>query len=179
MCSLRLHFRAIQFACAAAAALWLRAVRFTLLCPGLAAFLAPWALKGSELSSGRVVERGLGAGCDRSAAFLHCLLRFLAAHGTPAIFFSRPLRFLIGAEPHQLVRGGPYRFARNPMYLGVLGRFGQALLFKSSAIAIYRLCLCGFFERIVVLVEEPHLRARDGLAFGEYSRKTPRWVKLW
>jgi hypothetical protein len=30
-----------------------------------------------------------------------------------------------------------------------------------------------------VLVAEPHLRARDESAFGEYCRKTPRWVRLW
>jgi hypothetical protein len=40
------------------------------------------------------------------------LLRFLAAGGTPAIFFTRHLRLLIGEEPAALVSAGLYRFSR-------------------------------------------------------------------
>lgn len=35
--------------------------------------------------------------------YVLCLLHFLAANGTPAIFFTRHLRFLWGEEPQALV----------------------------------------------------------------------------
>jgi len=86
--------------------------------------------------------RNLGAGWAPILAgtliYALCLIRFLAAGGTPAIFFTRPLRFLIGEEPEGLVSGGLYRFSRNPMYLGVLmAVFGQAVLLGSPALAAY------------------------------------------
>ncbi len=62
--------------------------------------------------------------------YLSCLIRFLLAGGTPAIFFTRPLRFLIGEEPKALVADGLYRYTRNPMYVGVLlAVIGQAILY--------------------------------------------------
>ena len=81
----------------------------------------------------------------------------------PAIFFTRPFRFLIGEEPAGLVSGGLYRFSRNPMYVGVLlAVFGRAMLFKSAPLAAYGCTVFACFHVIVVLVDEPHLRATRG-----------------
>ena len=44
-------------------------------------------------------------------------------------------------EPDSLVHGGPYRFSRNPMYLGVLlVVFGQAAILASPRVAVYGAC---------------------------------------
>lgn len=111
--------------------------------------------------------------------YLLCLARFLAAGGTPAIFFTRPLRFLIGEEPRAFVADGLYRFSRNPMYVGVLMTvFGQAILFASARLAVYGLVLCGCFHAVVVWLEEPHLRRQSGEPYLQYCRTVPRWVKL-
>jgi len=108
-----------------------------------------------------------------------CLIRFLAAGGTPAIFFTRHLWLLIGEEPARLVSGGLYRFSRNPMYGGVLlVVFGQAALFASPRMAAYGCALFVFFHLIVVFVEEPHLRAARGLPYESYCREIPRWLGL-
>jgi protein-S-isoprenylcysteine O-methyltransferase Ste14 len=102
---------------------------------------------------------------------------FLASGGTPAIFFTRPVRFLIGEEPHRLVQAGLYRVTRNPMYVSVLLVIsGQALRYMSWRIAVYGLFVWLGFHIVVVLLEEPHLRHERGAAYDEYCRRVPRWV---
>lgn len=106
-----------------------------------------------------------------------CLLRFLRAGGTPAIFFTQTIGSIIGREPGVFVSGGLYRITRNPMYVGVvLAVLGQALLYRSISVAVYGALLWMFFHFTVVLGEEPHLRARYGDPYVEYCRGVPRWL---
>jgi len=159
--------------------LWLRGLVFTLLVPAVVGLYVP-----STLYAGRHPQPGawqagwllviLGA-----ATYLVCLIQFLAAGGTPAIFFTRHLRFLIGEEPAAVVRQGIYRVSRNPMYLGVLTAvFGQAIIYRSRPIAIYGLFLWLGFHLVVVFLEEPHLRATRGDEYERYCRQAPRWLRL-
>ena len=157
--------------------LWVRGVIFTLVAPVLVAVAVPsWIaperhVRGGAWSFGWLLI-GLGA-----VLYLHCLRRFLAAGGTPAIFFTRPLRAFLGEEPASLVRSGLYGRSRNPMYLGVvLAVAGQAIVFASGAIAGYAGLLTLFFHAIVTLVEEPHLRAEHGEGYEDYARRVPRWL---
>jgi protein-S-isoprenylcysteine O-methyltransferase Ste14 len=77
----------------------------------------------------------------------------------------------------ELVVRGPYRYARNPMITGV-GTIlaGQAVFFRSWAIAselvVFVLLNAVWFP----LVEEPGLRERFGDAYEEYSARVPRWL---
>ncbi len=157
--------------------LWIRGLVFTLLVPCIVGWLAPsWIYSGSERRGGfwdiGWVPVGIGL-----VVYLLCLFRFLASGGTPAIFFTRHLRFLIGQEPGNLVQDGFYRASRNPMYVGVLMVvFGQAILFASSKVALYGLALWLFFHLMVVLLEEPHLRKERGSSYDEYSKRVPRWL---
>jgi protein-S-isoprenylcysteine O-methyltransferase Ste14 len=89
----------------------------------------------------------------------------------------RPLRVLIGEEPARLVSTGLYRFSRNPMYVGVLlVVFGQAALFASSILVRYGCALFLCFHLVVVLLEEPHLRATRGSSYEQFCRTVPRWL---
>lgn len=111
------------------------------------------------------------------AVYSLCLLRFLAAAGTPAIFFSRRLSFLLGEEPKSLVSKGLYQFSRNPMYVGVLmAIFGQAILLGSVRIAAYGALAFAFFHLVVVFLEEPHLRRTLGLPYARYCEQVRRWL---
>ena len=159
--------------------LWLRGLVFTALVPAVVAFFVPMTLYSGKQPQEGIWRAGWMFIVVGALIYLLCLLQFLAAGGTPAIFFARHLRFFIGEEPSGLVSGGLYRFSRNPMYVGVLlVVFGQALLFASRKVAIYGAGLWVFFHLIIILVEEPHLRATRGQSYEQYSRAVPRWLGL-
>jgi protein-S-isoprenylcysteine O-methyltransferase Ste14 len=157
--------------------LYLRALIFTILVPFVVGVVVPSLLHrdihasfGLKIAGGLVTLIGV-------VLYGMCLLRFLLSGGTPALFFTRPLRFLIGEEPGKLVHEGIYRFSRNPMYISVLlVVFGQAIFFKSSEIAFYGIALFFLFHLVVVFIEEPHLRSERGAEYEEYLQRVPRWL---
>ena len=127
--------------------------------PGAAASWAPWRFLGLvPMTAG-----ALGA--------LWSLGAFaLIGQGTPA-----PID-----PPRDLVAVGLYRFVRNPMYVAVLlVVFGEALLFSSSALAVYGLTLWAFFHLFVVFYEEPALTRRFGDSYRRYRAAVPRWLPRW
>jgi protein-S-isoprenylcysteine O-methyltransferase Ste14 len=87
--------------------------------------------------------------------------------GTPAPF----------DPPRQFVASGPYRFVRNPMYLGaVLVLSGFGLYARSpSVLGLGALALLSS-HLFVVFVEEPGLAARFGESYGAYRLKVSRWI---
>ncbi len=156
--------------------LWIRGLIFTLLVPCVVGGYVPSLFYGGSVRGGwwnvGWVFIGLGA-----IVYGLCLFTFLISGGTPAVFFTRDLRFLIGEEPPRLVRQGLYRVSRNPMYVGVLlAVFGQALIFASRDVAFYGAALWLCFHLVVILLEEPHLRDERGPSYEEYCRRVPRWL---
>lgn len=87
--------------------------------------------------------------------------------GTPAPFDA----------PREFVALGPYRWLRNPMYLGAAGvMFGVGLLLESPAtIGVVALFLLAT-HMFVILYEEPTLERRFGDGYLEYKRAVRRWV---
>jgi protein-S-isoprenylcysteine O-methyltransferase Ste14 len=159
--------------------LWIRGLIFTVLVPAVVGYFLPSAVDSSAHTRSGVWEFGWIPMAAGAAIYTLCLLRFLAAGGTPAIFFTRPLRLLLGEEPQGLVSEGLYRFSRNPMYVGVLlFVFGRAILCASSAMAVYGCVVFAFFHLVVVFLEEPHLRATRGPSYEVYSREVPRWLGM-
>jgi protein-S-isoprenylcysteine O-methyltransferase Ste14 len=165
--------------------LWLRGVIFTVLVPCMVGAYVPSLIyRGRELEEGFwVIDWKVGQGIGwllvglGATIYLVCLVAFLSAGGTPAMFFTRPLKFILGEEPPRLVRQGLYRFSRNPMYVGVvMAVFGQALICGSSSVAGYGAFLWLCFHTVVVFLEEPHLREERGPSYDEYRRKVPRWI---
>jgi protein-S-isoprenylcysteine O-methyltransferase Ste14 len=159
--------------------LYIRGLIFTILAPFVLSVVVPLLLRRDIHAPGGFGLKITGALVIFVGAMLYgmCLLRFLLAGGTPALFFTRPLRFLIGEEPGKLIREGIYRFSRNPMYLSVLlVVFGQAIFFRSSEVAYYGVVLFFLFHLVVVFIEEPHLRTERGADYEEYFRRVPRWL---
>ncbi|MGO9239804.1 MAG: methyltransferase family protein [Bryobacteraceae bacterium] len=159
--------------------LWLRGAVFTILVPGVLAGYIPYRLRNAGQGGSWIGLAGWAPVAAGAGLYLWCLSRFLLVGGTPAIHLTRPVRFLIGTPPPGLVRRGPYRFTRNPMYVAVvLMVLGQAALYGSWRVAVYGAGCWLAFYLIVVLVEEPHLRAVHGAAYDEYCQRTPRWIGL-
>lgn len=154
---------------------WIRGMIFTLLVPFMIGISVPrWLDPGKGDADGWLVGWVLivvGIFC-----YISSLVRFLVAGGTPSIYFTRALRFVLGEEPKKVVQSGLYRFTRNPMYVGVIATIiGQALLYGSWQVGLYGLLFALSLHFVVTFIEEPHLRKTQGAAYEEYCRRVPRW----
>jgi protein-S-isoprenylcysteine O-methyltransferase Ste14 len=83
------------------------------------------------------------------------------------------------AAPAELLKRGPYRYVRNPLYLAA----GAVFLGTAAAYAPWRawdlgaLAVVAILAHVfVVLREEPATRRRLGSAYDEYSADVPRWI---
>jgi protein-S-isoprenylcysteine O-methyltransferase Ste14 len=101
----------------------------------------------------------------------------LFGKGTPAIWFTKTISFIIGEEPMKMVLSGLYKYSRNPMYIGVIATvIGQALYFQYSNLLWYALLLFIIFNLVVILIEEPHLEQKFGDNYTNYKKQTRRWL---
>jgi protein-S-isoprenylcysteine O-methyltransferase Ste14 len=99
---------------------------------------------------------------------LACIGNFIArGKGTPAPF----------DPPRVFVAAGPYRYVRNPMYAGGLAFLAGLALFEGSvSILIFAAILFAAAHLLVILYEEPVLKARFGESYSAYLRSVPRWL---
>jgi protein-S-isoprenylcysteine O-methyltransferase Ste14 len=100
-----------------------------------------------------------------------CVVFFVArGWGTPAPF----------DPPRQFVAVGPYRWVRNPMYVGgVLVLVGFGMWQRSPGIVLLALVGMLAAHLFVTLVEEPGLARRFGDSYREYTRTVRRWLPKW
>lgn len=76
-----------------------------------------------------------------------------------------------------LVTTGPYRFTRNPIYLGMTAAYlGAGLLSDSLWILIFAIPVLALIHVGVVLREEAYLTVKFGDRYREYVRAVRRWV---
>jgi protein-S-isoprenylcysteine O-methyltransferase Ste14 len=110
---------------------------------------------------------GMIVGGVGAALALWCLINFaLIGRGTPALF----------DPPRRLVIRGPYRFVRNPMYIGAaLGLAGAAIFYGSIPMAIYAGLFLLAAHLLVIFYEEPALRRTFGAEYEAYCRRVGRW----
>lgn len=102
-----------------------------------------------------------------AAIALWCVGAFAwIGRGTPAPF----------DPPRRLVIRGPYRFVRNPMYIGAATALaGAALYFTSLSLFAF---VCGFLlvtHLFVIVYEEPTLRRLFGPEYTDYCAHVERW----
>jgi protein-S-isoprenylcysteine O-methyltransferase Ste14 len=104
-------------------------------------------------------------------------LGFLLRVWATVHFYGHKMR-VISLEPQKtLITSGPYRFSRNPLYLGgnVFIFFGAALLFGSPtalfATAIHIPLIDLFIRR-----EERQLERVFGQAWQDYKKRVRRWL---
>ncbi|HLJ59826.1 MAG TPA: isoprenylcysteine carboxylmethyltransferase family protein [bacterium] len=128
-----------------------------------------------RLFSGVVRPAGIGAFqvagiviCAAGGAVaLWCASSFaFIGRGTPAPF----------AAPSRLVTRGPYRFVRNPMYIGAGLIFaGAAVFYDSLSLIAYTGLFFLASHLFVLLYEEPTMRRKFGAAYEAYCGRVRRW----
>jgi protein-S-isoprenylcysteine O-methyltransferase Ste14 len=103
---------------------------------------------------------------------------FVGWNGWSLWLFGRHDTGLLPGQPTEaLIEEGPYRFSRNPLYVGLLALYlGLALL----APTFWGLVL---FPAAVLLIlwgairpEERFLRERFGAPYDDYTRRVRRWL---
>ncbi len=77
----------------------------------------------------------------------------------------------------RLVYAGPYKFTRNPMYVGLTGVYlGVSTLIDSLWPMLLLPVVLGALYRWVIRREERYLAAEFGAAYDDYRRKVRRWL---
>src|ERR1700736_6756018 len=149
----------------------LRTLVFTVFVPGFWTILVPYwvAGRGARLDLRGVVGAGWLLVAAGAALYLTCAFWGFAQRGkgTPA-----PID-----PPKKLVVEGPYRIVRNPMYWSVVSvMLGEALAFRSLALAGIGCVVFSGAVLFVMLYEEPILRTKFGAEYEAYCRRVPRWL---
>jgi protein-S-isoprenylcysteine O-methyltransferase Ste14 len=110
---------------------------------------------------------GMTIGCAGTLVALWCVATFAwIGKGTPAPF----------DPPRRLVIRGPYRFVRNPMYIGAaLALAGAAMFFESTPLLVYVAIFFFVTHLFVVGYEEPKLRRTFGPDYEAYCQSVRRW----
>jgi protein-S-isoprenylcysteine O-methyltransferase Ste14 len=76
-----------------------------------------------------------------------------------------------------MVHTGPYRFSRNPMYLGMLLGLGAVALHFKSGVSLATLPLfVAYLSRFQIVPEERFLAAKFGPIYEAYRQRVRRWV---
>jgi protein-S-isoprenylcysteine O-methyltransferase Ste14 len=102
-----------------------------------------------------------------AAIVLWCILTFsFIGKGTPAPF----------DPPRRLVIRGPYRFVRNPMYIGAgMALAGASLFYESPALLGYTGVFFLVTHLFVIWYEEPVLKGTFGDEYKAYCGRIRRW----
>jgi protein-S-isoprenylcysteine O-methyltransferase Ste14 len=92
-------------------------------------------------------------------------------------FFNKKTTPIPTGEPSALVTEGPYRFSRNPMYVGFLPILASVAFFTGSP--VYLLSPVGLFwiiDRLFIPYEEAKLERLFGAEYAGFKSKVRRWL---
>ena len=153
--------------------LLIRNLVFTVVVPGLGgAWVPAWLLTRDGGPTGHgavpVAWEAVPVIAAGVALYLWCVWKFAAVGGgTPGPWDA----------PSRVVATGPYRWVRNPIYIGaLLVVVGEAWLFMSLPLLAYAGIMAVCFHLFVTGYEERTLRRRFGTAYLAYRHAVPRWI---
>jgi protein-S-isoprenylcysteine O-methyltransferase Ste14 len=79
---------------------------------------------------------------------------------------------------HQLIRSGPYRLVRHPIYTAMLGMFVGTAIVSGGLYALLGVVVAAVAYWRKVRIEEHYLHQAFGEKYAEYSRITPALIPL-
>lgn len=133
----------------------------------LHATVEPIALAGGAASARALVTAGWVVFWAGMIVAHSGVLTFLLA-GTTMFPFK---------EATRLVTHGPYRFTRNPMYLGLtIGYIGLSLVLNTAWPLIILPLMLWLLVRTVIDAEEKYLAAEFGDEYVRYTKRVRRWL---
>jgi protein-S-isoprenylcysteine O-methyltransferase Ste14 len=129
--------------------------------------LLQWALPLPFLPSALALPIGVALIVVAVALFVSSVAKFRAA-GTP----------VPGHQPTTaIVRAGPYRFSRNPIYVAFsLLQLGIAIWANSVWLLATLVIAIALMQFIVIRREEEYLERRFGAVYLEYKASVRRWL---
>jgi protein-S-isoprenylcysteine O-methyltransferase Ste14/pimeloyl-ACP methyl ester carboxylesterase len=146
----------------------MRAIAAFLALPGLVAFAVPLLIVWPRVREGVFNALALILLVPGVTLLVWCVRDFsVTGKGTLAPW----------DPPRNLVSSGPYRYSRNPMYVGIsLILWGWAIAFGSWALVLYALIVMVAFHVRVLVNEEPYLARAHGRRWDDYRARVPRWM---
>jgi protein-S-isoprenylcysteine O-methyltransferase Ste14 len=92
--------------------------------------------------------------------------------------FRRSKTPLVPVQPARVVvMDGPYRFTRNPMYLGLTAAYlGLAVLLNLAWPIVFLPIVLLVLSVMVIEREEQHLRTKFGPVYEAYCARVRRWI---
>src|SRR5215475_1520402 len=113
----------------------------------------------------------------KAAALLLLALGFLVRVWATVYFYAHKMRVISLAPQKTLITSGPYRYSRNPLYLGGNGCifFGAALLFGSPT-ALLATALHIPLMDLFIRREERQLEREFGAEWQSYKQRVRRWL---
>lgn len=91
-------------------------------------------------------------------------------------YLGRPIVSHSAMQGGAVMAAGPFRFVRNPLYLGsILTAFALSILMPAGG-ALFFLPALSFFAVRLVLGEEAFLTGEIGKPYIEYCKRVPRWL---
>ena len=92
-------------------------------------------------------------------------------------FWNAKTTTVPGETSSQMVTWGPYRFTRNPMYVGLTTAYlGEALLLRQLWPVVLLPLVIAYVHWIVIPLEESKLHETFGEQYDHYRVRVGRWV---
>ncbi len=94
-----------------------------------------------------------------------------------SIFRKRETSFRLHGETTSLVTSGPFRFSRNPIYLGMLiVLLGMAIFLGSLIAFLYPILFLALFNFVLLPQEERMMEETFGQEYLDYKKEVRRWL---
>ncbi len=109
---------------------------------------------------------------------LVCVLGGYALRVWASSFIAASIVWTQDVQLGELTVSGPYRFTRNPLYLGnLLQAIGIGMLGPWPVFALLTALMLAY-SLVLVSVEEPYLARKNGAAYGAYRATVPQFFPL-